>query len=205
LLRELCASSGVILAAASSPHRTQQLLRLGLPRLCDAGVSFASPGKQRRKLVAQEAETRKVAQQLLRFLEEMMEAIVRVDLGDPAIAQLSLLELRLMLALGDAHGPISLRELARCTETSIGQGGQATERLRSRGLAERRGGGRGAERAFAITRRGRALLRSLEAGRRSAIEGLISRLAPSERLRVEGAAHLLGDDLDRLTGGLLAT
>jgi hypothetical protein len=48
------------------------------------------------------------------------------------------------------------------------------------------------------------VLRSLEAGRESAVEGLISRLAPTERLRVEGAAHLLGHDLDRLAGGLLA-
>jgi DNA-binding MarR family transcriptional regulator len=154
--------------------------------------------------VAQQAETKKVAQELLRFLEEMMEAIVRVDLGDPAVAQLTLLELRLMLALGEAREAISLRDLAECAGTSVGEGGHATERLRSRGLAERRGGGRGAERTFAITRRGRTLLRSLEAGRERAVEGLISRLAPTERLRVEGAAHLLGHDLDRLAGGLLA-
>jgi DNA-binding MarR family transcriptional regulator len=154
--------------------------------------------------VAQQAETHKAARELLRFLEELMQAVARVDLGDAAVAQLTLLEFRLMLALGEAQGPISLRDLARCAGTSVGEGGHATERLRSRALAERRGGGRGLERSFAITRRGRALLQSLEAGRQTAVEGLISSLAPAERLRVEGAAHLLGRDLDRLAEGLLA-
>jgi hypothetical protein len=40
----------------------------------------------------QQSEVRRTARELLRFLEQMMDAIVRVDLGDPAVAQLSLLE-----------------------------------------------------------------------------------------------------------------
>jgi DNA-binding MarR family transcriptional regulator len=107
------------------------------------------------------------------------------------------------MVLGDTE-TATLSELAQRSETSIGQSGQATEKLRSRGLAERRGGGRGPERAFSTTSRGRRLLRSLKAGRQSAVEGMISTLAPKQRLRLEGAAHLLGSDLDRLSSGLLA-
>jgi hypothetical protein len=35
-------------------------------------------------------------------------------------------------------------------------------------------------------------------------EKFIATLAPAERLRIEGALHLLGDDLDRLGRGALA-
>jgi hypothetical protein len=37
----------------------------------------------------------------------------------------------------------------------------------------------------------------------AALERFLSSLAPSERLRLEGAIHLLGDDLDRLGRGAL--
>jgi DNA-binding MarR family transcriptional regulator len=153
---------------------------------------------------AQSVERRKTARQLLRFLEEMMRTIARVDLGDPGVAQLTLLEMRILLVLGEAGRALPIGELAAISETSAGQSGQAADKLRGLGLAERGGGGRGDERAFAITIRGRRLLRSLEAGRQAAVERLISGLGRSERLRLEGAAHLLGRDLDRLSSGMLA-
>jgi DNA-binding MarR family transcriptional regulator len=153
---------------------------------------------------AQAEEGRKAARELLRFLEEMMRTVARVDLGDPGVAQLTLLEMRILLLLADAGRALEIGELAAISETSAGQMGQAADHLRGLGLAERLGGGRGAERAFAITARGRRLLRSLEAGRQAAVERFIAGLGHSERLRVEGAAHLLGRDLDRLSSGMLA-
>ena len=50
----------------------------------------------------QQSEARSTARELLQFLEEMMNALVRVDIGDPAVAQLSLLELRVLMVLGDS-------------------------------------------------------------------------------------------------------
>jgi len=85
---------------------------------------------------------RRTARQLLAFLEEMMRTIARVDLGQSGVAQLSLLEMRLLIALGELGAAASLAEIAHLTETSVGQSGQASERLRSRGLAARAGGGR---------------------------------------------------------------
>ena len=153
---------------------------------------------------AEVVESRKTARELLRFLEEMMSTIARVDLGDPGVAQLTLLEMRILMTLGEAGHAIPIAEVAAISETSAGQSGQAADRLRGLGLAERSGGGRGEERAFAITRRGLRLLRSLEAGRQAAVERFISRLGRPERLRLEGAAHLLGHDLDRLATEMLA-
>jgi DNA-binding MarR family transcriptional regulator len=153
---------------------------------------------------AQPAEGRKTARELLRFLEEMMRTIARVDIGDPGVAQLTLLELRILMALGDAGKPLPIGEIASISETSLGQSGQAADRLRALGFAERGGGGRGDERAFTITLCGRRVLRSLAAGRQAAVEGFIARLGRSERLRLEGAAHLLSRDLDRLSSGMLA-
>ena len=43
---------------------------------------------------------------------------------------------------------------------------------------------------------------SLEASRQAAIEGFISGLSRTERLRLDGAAHLLGG-LERLSHGML--
>jgi DNA-binding MarR family transcriptional regulator len=153
---------------------------------------------------AQQAEGRKAARELLRFLEEIMRTIARVDIGDPGVAQLTLLELRILMAVGDVDRALPIDEIAAISETSIGQSGQAANRLRSLGLTERAGGGRGEERAFAITLRGRHLLRSIAAGRQAAVESFIARLNRTERLRLEGAAHLLGRDLDRLSNGMLA-
>jgi hypothetical protein len=62
----------------------------------------------------QTTETRRTAGELLRFLERMMDAIVRVDLGDPAVAQLTLLELRILMVLGAARRP-SCRYQPRCS------------------------------------------------------------------------------------------
>ena len=152
---------------------------------------------------AEAIESRKTARELLRFLEEMMRTIARVDLGDPGVAQLTLLEMRLLMALGEAGQSLRIDEAAALTETSAGQSGHAADHLRGLGLAERAGGGRGERRAFAISSRGRRLLRSLEAGRQSAVERFIAQLGRPERLRLEGAAHLLGRDLDRLSDGML--
>jgi DNA-binding MarR family transcriptional regulator len=146
----------------------------------------------------------RMARELLRFLDEIMRAIAGVELGDPGVARLTLLEMRLLTALAEAGQPMSLVELADLTETGVGQTAQATDRLRALGLAERAGGGRGWERAFLIALRGRRLLDSLEAGRRAAVERFIAGLDKAERLRLEGAAHLLGRDLDRLSKGMLA-
>jgi hypothetical protein len=77
------------------------------------------------------------------------------------------------------------------------------DRVRSRGLAERAGGDRGRDRAFVIVRAGRRVLGSLEAAHRRAVESYITRLSKAERLRLAGAAHLLGPDLDRLSQGML--
>jgi DNA-binding MarR family transcriptional regulator len=152
---------------------------------------------------AQTVESRRTARELLRFLEEMMRTIARVDLGDPGVAQLTLLEMRILMALGEAGRALRIAEVAELAETSAGQSGLAADRLRGLGLAERAGGGRGEERAFAITSRGRRLLSSLDAGRQAAVEGFIAGLGRPERLRLEGAAHLLGRDLDRLSNGML--
>jgi DNA-binding MarR family transcriptional regulator len=145
----------------------------------------------------------RVARELLRFLDEVMRAIARVELGDPGVAQLTLLEMRILTSLAEAGRPMRLSEIADLTEASVGQTGQATDRLRVLGLAERAGGGRGWERAFVIALRGRRLRNSLEAGRQAAIEGFIAGLGRAERLRLEGAAHLLGRGLDRLAEGML--
>jgi len=152
---------------------------------------------------AEVPEVRKTAWELLRFLEELMRAIARIDVGDPAVAQLTLLELRILMALG-AAGESALSELSRSSATSLGQCEEASQRLRRRGLAERAAGEAGEERAFAITALGRRLISSLEKDRFAALESLISRLGRPERLRLEGATHLLGDDLDRLAAGMLA-
>jgi hypothetical protein len=148
-------------------------------------------------------EGRRTARELLGFLDEMMRTIARVELGDPGVARLTLLEIRILRTLADAGRAVSLGELADLSEASSGQTGTAMDRLRTFYLAERAGGGRGWERAFVIARRGRRLLASMEAGRQAAVEGFIARLGNAERLRLEGAAHLLGRDLDRLSEGML--
>jgi hypothetical protein len=145
----------------------------------------------------------KMARDLLRFFDEVMRAIAPVELGDPAVAQLTLLEMQVLSALAEAGRPVAVGELAGLTEASLRQTGQATDRLRSLGLAERAGGGRGWEPAFWVARGGRRLLGSLDAGRQAAVEGFIARLGNVERLRLEAAAHLLGRDLDRLSEGML--
>jgi DNA-binding MarR family transcriptional regulator len=120
------------------------------------------------------------------------------------VAQLTLLERRILTSLAEAEKPMRLSDLADRTEASVGQTGQATARLRTLRLLQRLGGGRGRERSFAIAPRGRRLLASLAARRQRAVEGFIAELARAERLRLEGAAHLLGRDLDRLSEGMLA-
>src|SRR5262245_39414063 len=117
---------------------------------------------------------RRIARELLRFLDEVMRAIARVELGDPGVARLTLLELRLLNALGEAREPMSVTELADLTEAGMGETGHATDRLRALGLTERAGGGRGSERAFLVGLRGRRLLNSLEAGRQAAVERFIA-------------------------------
>jgi DNA-binding MarR family transcriptional regulator len=151
----------------------------------------------------QAGDGRKMARELLRFLDKLMQAIARVELGDPGAAQLTLLEIRILATLAETGRPIRLGELADLGEASAGQTGQVMDRLRRRGLAERAGGDRGQDRAFVIARAGRRLLGSLEAARRRAVESYITRLSKAERLRLEGAAHLLGPDLDRLSEGML--
>jgi len=151
-----------------------------------------------------EANQGTTARELLRFLDEMMRAIGRVDLGDPGIAQLTMLEMRTLLVLGEAGRAMEIRELAGRSDSSLGESGQACNGLRSRGLVERAGGGRGSERALRISSRGRRLLASLEAARRAAVERFLGSLSGPERLRVDGAAHLLGGELERLSRGMLA-
>src|SRR5947208_15699777 len=110
----------------------------------------------------QALEVRTTVRELLRFLDEMMRVIVRVDLGDPAVAQLTLLEMRILMTLGDSgKKAVALREIAQATRASARDSGQASDRLRRRGLVERTAGGRGEERAFTITLRGRRLIGSL--------------------------------------------
>lgn len=149
-------------------------------------------------------EGRKTARDLLRFLDEVMRAIAGVELGEPGVAQLTLVEMRILTTLAEAGQPMRVGDLARLSSASSGQTGQAIDRLRSRALAERAGGGRGSERAFMIARRGRRLLATVQAYRQRAVERYIARLGNQERLRLEGAAHLLGRDLDRLSGGMLS-
>jgi DNA-binding MarR family transcriptional regulator len=150
-------------------------------------------------------DEKRAARLLLRFLDDVMRAIARVELGDPGVAQLTLLEMRILTSLAEAGGPTSLSDLARRSEAGTGQTGQATAHLRGLKLAERAGGGRGSEREFVIASRGRQLLSYLQAARQRAVEGFIARLDETERLRVEGAAHLLGRDLDRLSNGMVAS
>src|SRR5262245_13520630 len=146
---------------------------------------------------------RRIARELLRFLDEVMRAIARVELGDPGVARLTLLELRLLTALAEAGDPMSIIQLSDLTEAGVGEPGQAPHPPRELGRAERAGGGRGWERAFLVAHRGQRLLNSMEGGRQAAIERFIAGLGRSERLRLQGAAHLLGRDLDRLSGGML--
>jgi DNA-binding MarR family transcriptional regulator len=112
--------------------------------------------------------------------------------------------MRVLVALAESGRAMQIGELAEMTEISLGQSGQTCESLRGRGLTERAGGGRGPERAVTISNRGRRLLASLEASRQAAVEGFVSRLTRSERLRLDGAAQLLGGELDRLSRGMLA-
>jgi DNA-binding MarR family transcriptional regulator len=149
-------------------------------------------------------DEKRAARLLLRFLDDVMRAVAGIELGDPGVAQLTLLEMRILTSLAEAGGPTSLSDLARRSEAATGQTGQATARLRGLKLAERAGGGRGSEREFVIASRGRRLLSYLQASRQRAVEGFIARLDETERLRVEGAAHLLGRDLDRLSKGMVA-
>src|SRR5262245_41211725 len=93
-------------------------------------------------------DVRRLARELLRFLDEVMRAIARIELGDPGVARLTLLELRLLTALAETGEPMSVIELSDLTEAGVGETGQATHRLRVLGLTERAGGGRGWERAF---------------------------------------------------------
>jgi DNA-binding MarR family transcriptional regulator len=151
-----------------------------------------------------EAKEGRTARELLRFLDEVMRAIVRVDLGDPGIAQLTMLEMRALLGLGESGRALEIRELAGLTDMSLGESGQACHGLRSRGLADRAGGGRGSSRALRISSRGRRLLATLERNRQAAVEGFLGGLSGPERLRVDGAAHLLGGGLERVSGGMLA-
>jgi DNA-binding MarR family transcriptional regulator len=153
----------------------------------------------------QTQEVRTTARELLRFLDEVMRAIARVDVGDAAAAaQLTLLEMRMLLTLAESGKAMALREIAGAIQASAGRSGQASDRLRGRGLVERAGGGRGHERAFMITLRGRQLIGSLEASRETAVAHFISGLGRSERLRIEGATHLLGRGLDHRESGMLA-
>ncbi len=147
---------------------------------------------------------RQTARELAQFLDRVTPAIARVDLGDAGIAPLSLLELRILIALADSATALSIGELAALAALSVGQSGQAAARLSGLGLTARVGGGRGSERTIALTRRGRRLLGRLEAARERTIEGFIARLGETERLRLEGAVHLLGRDLDQLADRMLA-
>lgn len=147
-------------------------------------------------------DEKRAARSLLRFFDDVGRGIARVELGDPGIARLTLLEMRILTSLAEAGRPTSLRELARRNEAGPGQTGQATAHLRGLRLAERAGGGRGSAREFVIASRGRRLLSCLKSARERALEGFIAGLGETERLRVEGAAHLLGRDLDRLSKGM---
>jgi DNA-binding MarR family transcriptional regulator len=154
---------------------------------------------------AQPRREGKTARELLRFLDEVMRAIVRVDLGDPGVAQLTLLEMRVLVALGDSGQAMGIRELAGMTGRSPGEAGQACHALRRRNLAERAGGGRGPDRAIRISSHGRRVLAALRASRQAAVEKFVAGLSRPERLRLDGAAHLLGGELERLSRGMLAT
>ncbi len=146
---------------------------------------------------------RQTARELARFLDRVMGAIARVELGDAGIAPLSLVEIRILIVLADRPTPLSIGELAALAALSVGRSGQAAARLTALGLAERVGGGRGSDRTIALTGGGRRLLGRHQAARERAIEGFIARLGESERLRLEGAVHLLGRDLDRLADRML--
>jgi DNA-binding MarR family transcriptional regulator len=141
---------------------------------------------------------------LARFIDRVMGAMERIDLGDAGIAQLSLLEMRMLMALADRGTPLSLAQLAGLAALSVGRSGQAAARLTGLRLTERVGGGRGPERTIALTRRGRRHLGRFDTARETAIEAFIASLGESERLRLEGAVHLLGRDLDRFSDGMLA-
>src|SRR3954447_6263610 len=123
------------------------------------------------KTAEPQREDGRTARELLRFLNEMMRTIAQVDLGQAGIAELTLLELRVLVAVGESGQAMEIRELAELGETSVGQSSQACHGLRSRGLIDRAGGGRGPERTVAISSRGRRLLSSLAASRQVAVEG----------------------------------
>lgn len=156
-------------------------------------------------MTEQQAATRRTAHGLLCFLDEMMQVIVRVEVSDPDVAPLSVLELSLLMAIAEASAPATVRELAEQSGMSLTQCEDVKEELKKKRLTERISDARGTDRGLSLTPRGRQLLQTLEADRQGALEDLIAQLAPADRLRVEGATHLLGHDLDRLSGGMLAT
>jgi hypothetical protein len=60
----------------------------------------------------------RTARDLLRFLDELLRAIARVELGNPGVAQLTLLEMRILTSLAEAGKPVRLSDLADRTAVS---------------------------------------------------------------------------------------
>lgn len=149
-------------------------------------------------------DIRSLARRLTSIFDELLRSVARVDPGQPEAAQLTLQQIQILLALEEAPGASSLHALAASADLSVGQIGQVAVRLIGLRLVERVGGGRGPDRTFTLTSQGRRVLRQLESARARALEGFVARLNERERMRMQGAVHLLGGDLDRLSRGIFA-
>lgn len=150
-------------------------------------------------------KARKMARELTPVLDGLTRSLTVQDPPPPrGVEGLTLLDMRILLALQDAHWPLSISEVANRCQLSPRQAGQAAGHLAGRGLVTRSGGGGGATGMVTLGPSARQLLMELEAARLGALESFISQLGPSERLRLEGALHLLGNGLDRAGRGMLA-
>jgi DNA-binding MarR family transcriptional regulator len=118
--------------------------------------------------------------------------------SDEATDNFNIAELHLLHALEATGGEASADELRRSAGLEAVPAARGLARLRGTGLVE--GGKRN---LFVLTVRGRAMLERMRQARVRALERFVAALAPTERMRLEGALHLLGDDLDRLSRGAL--
>jgi DNA-binding MarR family transcriptional regulator len=106
----------------------------------------------------------------------------------------------LLLVVGEAHGPVTVRRLAQTAHRSITGASRIIERLSRCGLVsghEETGDRR--TRKVEITAAGVAHLRGLRAERRVQLEHYIGAMNRAQRLRLAGALHLLSLQLDDLS------
>jgi DNA-binding MarR family transcriptional regulator len=101
-------------------------------------------------------------------------------------AELSLENLRLLLALEIADGPAAVSELADLAGLSLRAAYPAVHDLRDRGYL------REEQRRYALTEHGNDLMAGLNAAHRVGIQAYVDQLDPSERRRLDEAFEVAG-------------